>query len=141
MNWKNFGVSEDACHHVLGDGSPAYSERFDEVLKFHEPGLAPVLRGERAWHIDAGGKAAYARRFVRTFGFYEGLAAVVGGDGWHHIDSTGADAYSQRYAWSGNFQGGRCTVRDRDGRYLHIDSCGRAVYLERWSYAGDYRDG
>lgn len=141
MSWRRLHVAPDGSHHVTGDGSPAYVERFDEVLKFHPPGLAPVLRGARAWHIRPDGTPAYPRRFARTFGFYEGLAAVVGEDGWHHIAPDGADAYGQRHAWCGNFQGGRCAVREADGSYLHVDPHGQPVYPERWRYAGDYRDG
>jgi SAM-dependent methyltransferase len=134
-------VAADASHHVDGSGDPAYAERFDEVLKFHAPGLAPVLRGGLAWHIKADGAEAYARRFTRTFGFYEGLASVIDSDGWHHIHTDGRDAYRERYAWTGNVQGGRCPVREHDGGYLHIDVEGRAAYARRWRYAGDFRDG
>lgn len=141
MSWTRLAVSPDRTHHVGEDGSPAYGERFDEVLKFHAPGLAPALRDARAWHIDADGSPAYPRRFARTFGFYEERAAVVGADGWHHIDPGGADVYARRYGWCGNFQGGRCAVREMDGSYLHIDRAGHAVYPARWRYAGDYRDG
>lgn len=138
--WQRTAVAADGTHHVLGD-RPLYGERFDEVLKFHDPGLAPVRRGAAAWHIRADGGAAYVRRFGRTFGFYEGLAAVESGDGWHHILADGADAYAARHGWCGNFQGGRCPVRRPDGRYLHILADGRPAYERRWCYAGDYRDG
>ncbi len=141
MNWALLKVAADASHHVTETDAPAYSERFDAVLKFHAPGLAPALRRGEAWHIHADGSPAYARRFVRTLGFYEGFAAVVGKDGWHHITQEGQDVYAQRYAWCGNFQGGRCPVRNADGTYLHIDTYGRAAYDRQWHYAGDYRDG
>jgi len=140
MRWSEFTVAPSGTHHLRGDG-PAYAERFDEVLKFHAPGLAPVRRDEEAWHIHDDGSAAYARRFRRTFGFYDGFAAVVSGDGWHHIDLEGADAYPERYAWCGNFQGGRCAVRERNGLYLHVNVEGEPAYAERWRYAGDFRDG
>ncbi|MDC3956929.1 hypothetical protein KEG38_23920 [Polyangium jinanense] len=140
MRWSEFTVAPSGTHHLRGD-APAYAERFDEVLKYHAPGLAPVRRGEEAWHIHDDGRAAYARRFRRTFGFYEGLAAVVSGNGWLHIDVEGADAYSQRYAWCGNFQGNRCAVREHKGLYLHVTVEGEPAYAERWRYAGDFRDG
>ncbi len=133
-------VAGDGTHHLL-DGHPLYDERFDEVLKFHGPGLAAVRRGGAAWHIRTDGRAAYARRFSRTFGFYEGLAAVDSGDGWHHIRPDGSDAYAARHLWCGNFQGARCTVRRADGRYLHITADGQPAYDQRWAYAGDFRDG
>src|SRR5688500_15967431 len=62
-------------HHVLDD-APLYSVRFDDVLSFHEPGLAAVRAGMEAFHVRADGSAAYARRFLRAFGFYEGIATV-----------------------------------------------------------------
>jgi len=141
MSWKHLTVASDGSHHTSGPGEPAYSERFDEVLKFHAPGLAPVRRGLEAWHIRPDGSAAYTRRFERTFGYYEGLAAVADSNGWHHITAEGQDAYANRYAWCGNFQGLRCTVRDFSGAYLHILNDGLPLYTQRWRYAGDYRDG
>lgn len=134
-------MSPDGTHHIDEHGMPVYGERFDEVLKFHAPGLAPVRREDRAWHIRANGVAAYQRRFVRTFGFYEGLAAVIGDDGWHHIHADGQDAYAQRYSWCGNVQEGLCSVRESNGSYHHIDIEGQAVYVARWHYVGDFRDG
>ena len=99
MSWRNLQVSSCGTHHLDEHGQPAYVERFDEVLKFHAPGLAPVLRGGRAWHVRSDGSAAYDRRFLRTFGYYEGLAAVVAVDGWHHVTTDGSDAYPRRHAW------------------------------------------
>lgn len=140
MSWQRAVVAEDRTHHVVGD-RPLYADRFDEVLAFHAPGLAPVRLGFEAWHIDEHAGAAYARRFERTFGFYDGRATVVSVDGWHHIGPDGVDAHGRRFAWCGNFQQGRCTVRDRDGRYFHVSVEGRDAYARRWRYAGDYRDG
>jgi hypothetical protein len=140
VSWRELMVSPCGTHHLQASAA-AYEARFDEVLKFHPPGLAPVRRDGRAWHVDMFGQPAYERRFWRTFGYYEGLAAVIADDGWHHIDSSGADAYSQRYDWCGNFQGGRCPVREREGEYLHVTCSGQPAYAERWRYAGDFRDG
>ena len=141
MSWTLLAVAPDGSHHVTASGAPAYAERFDEVLTFHAPGLAPVSRSGHAWHIHPDGSAAYERRFTRTFGFYEGLAAVIGPDGWHHVTPDGRDAYAERHGWCGNFQCGRCTVREASGAYLHIGADGRPAYAQRWRYAGDYRDG
>jgi hypothetical protein len=141
MSWTHLTVAPDGSHHTTATGAPAYRERFDEVLAFHAPGLAPVSRGGEAWHIHTDGSAAYARRFVRTFGFYEGLAAVVDAAGWHHVLPDSRDAYPERHAWCGNFQGARCAVREPGGAYLHVDAGGRPVYAERWRYTGDYRGG
>lgn len=130
----------EGTHHVLND-KPLYSQRFDEVLKFHAPGLAPVFLHGRAWHIRPDGSAAYSNRFLRAFGFYEGQAAVVSEDGWYHIKPDGSDTYPERYAWCGNFQDGRSVVRENAGQYFHITPDGKPVYSTRWQYAGDYRDG
>lgn len=140
MSWQGLLPSDDGTHHVV-DGRPAYEQRFDEVLRFHPPGLAPVLVGGVAWHIDPAGVPVYERRFVRTFGFYDGLAAVEDSAGWHHITPAGLDAYPQRYAWCGNFQERICTVREHDGRYRHIDMGGAPCVAMSWRYAGDFRDG
>lgn len=141
MSWQSLKASSCGTHHVDERGGPAYGQRFDGVLKFHPPGLAPVHRRGQAWHVRSDGSPAYARRFIRTFGYYEALAAVVAPQGWHHITVDGTDAYARRYAWCGNFQQGRCAVRDHDGDYHHITPEGDAAYPDRWRYAGDYRDG
>ncbi|MGC4368005.1 methyltransferase [Hydrogenophaga sp. R2] len=141
MNWQSFRVSPCGTHHVDEGGRAAYEPRFLEVLKFHPPGLAPVCDGEFAWHVRSDGSAAYDRRFIRTFGYYEGLAAVLEQSGWHHINTDGTDAYASRFAWCGNFQHGLSTARDNDGAYFHITPRGEPAYPGRWRYAGDYRDG
>ena len=133
-------MSACGTHHIR-EGVQLYRERFDEVLRFHDPGLAAVRRGGQAWHVRSDGAAAYARRFERTFGFYEGLAAAAAQAGWRHIRPDGTDLYQTRYAWCGNFQGGRCTVREPGGTYLHITIEGVPAYSARWRYAGDFRDG
>lgn len=140
MSWEQASIAVDTTHHTFG-GKPLYEARFDEVLKFHAPGLAPVRSAGEAWHIRSDGSPAYARRFLRTFGFYEGIAAVTSIEGWHHIHPDGNDVYPMRYAWGGNFQGGRCPVRDRDGAYLHVTMTGAPAHETRWRYAGDLRDG
>ena len=139
-DWRQYAVSDDGTHHVR-EGRPAYDRRFAEVLKFHAPGLAPVVDHIGAYHIHPDGRAAYVERHNRTFGFYEEIAAVDSAQGWHHIRPDGTPLYSQRYQWCGNFQEGRCPVRDADGRYFHIRADGAPAYPERYRYAGDFRDG
>lgn len=138
--WQDTEVAPDRTHH-LHRGGPLYTARFDEVLKFHAPGLAAVRCAAEAWHVDLSGMPAYVPRFRRTFGFYEGLAAVTADDGWRHILPDGTELSTARYAWCGNFQSGLCAVRTTSGEYFHIDSSGHPAYAERWRYAGDYRDG
>ena len=138
--WRDYRVSDDATHHTVA-GCPAYSARFSEALKFHEPGLAPVSDETGAYHILPNGCPAYPERYTRTFGFYEGRAVAQAHDGWLHILPDGKQLYGSRYLWCGNFQGGRCTVRDDEGRYFHIDQDGNRAYDAMYRYAGDFRDG
>jgi len=142
--WRRAHVSPDGTHHVGACGNALYAHRFDKVLPFHDPGLAPVQSGATAWHIGVCGVAAYDRRFSRTFGFYGGRSAVVdaAGRAWH-IDASGQDVYLERYAWCGNFQEGRCVVRTHDDRYMHLTESGIPLTstCQRWRYAGDFREG
>ena len=138
--WRKYGISEDASHHVYR-GRPAYRSRFHEVLKFHEPGLAPVVDGSGAYHITPDGLSAYESRYIRTFGFYEGRAAVHSEDGWFHLLPDETPLYGERYAWCGNFQEGRCAVRLSGGDYFHIEADGTPAYGERYRYAGDFKGG
>lgn len=139
-DWREISVALEGTHHVRR-GVALYAERFDAVLLFHAPGLAPVRKDGRAWHVDIGGRAAYARRFVRTFGFYEGRAAVEADDGCHHILEDGADSYGARFSWCGNYQRGFAPARTGASEYLHLDLGGEPLYAQRWRYAGDFRDG
>ena len=137
--WRQYGLSEDASHHVY-QGRPVYQRRFHEVLKFHEPGLAPVLDSSGAYHITPDGLPAYQSRHNRTFGFYEGRAAIRSEDRWFHILPDGKPLYGERFAWCGNFQQGRCTVRMPGGGYFHIADDGSPAYGERYRYVGDFKD-
>ncbi|NVK41564.1 MAG: methyltransferase [Oceanospirillaceae bacterium] len=135
-----------ACgtHHTNGCGEPLYDARFDDVLAFHpveRTQLAPVSKNGLAWHVDTTGKAAYTRRFERTFGFYCQYAAVVTSSGWLHIRADGTALYDERYAFAGNFQQDVAVVCDNDGYYFHIDTRGRPLYPQRWQYCGDFRGG
>jgi hypothetical protein len=138
--WQDLTVAPDQTYHLKGE-SPAYEARFEEVLTFHAPGLAPARDASGAYHIFTTGQAAYPERYVRTFGFYEERAAVQTLDGWFHIQANGKPLYHERYAWCGNYQGGRCTVRCFVDSYFHLLPNGQIAYLERYRYAGDYRDG
>lgn len=132
-------VSPCGTHHTR-DGAAMYAARFDAVLPFHAPGLAPVRSGNKAWHINTGGAAAYRRVFSETFGFYENLAAVRDNGGWFHIHPDGKPAYRKRLSWCGNFQGGRCAVCD-GGKYYHILPDGKSPYAGAYNYVGDFREG
>lgn len=141
--WQEFTISPERSHHLF-QGRPAYSARFEEVLKFHAPGLAPVRDSSGAYHILADGSPAYSNRYLRTFGFYEGRAAVCSLGGWFHILENGQPLYPDRYDWCGNFQEGRSAVRTWDGQYFHIRPDGTKAYESGnigYRYVGDYREG
>ncbi|MBP7074732.1 MAG: hypothetical protein KBA81_05035 [Rhabdochlamydiaceae bacterium] len=140
MSWQSFEIAVDQTHHTL-DGSPVYDARFTSVLKFHDPGLAPVLDLSGAYHINSLGNDAYPHRFLRTFGFYYGKAAVQSPSGWYHILPDGRPLYDHRFAWCGNFQQNYCAVKDFHGRFFHVDQKGGRAYLHSFKYVGDFRDG
>jgi len=140
INWKESTISPDGSHHLIND-IPMYLDRFDEVLKFHDTGLAPVRLNKKGWHIKPDGSRAYSKEFLRVFGFYDRKAAILDSDGWHHINPDGEELYSERYLWCGNFQEGCCPVRNDRQEYFHMDSNGKPMYPARWKYVGDFRDG
>lgn len=139
-SWMGTKISDDGTHHTRG-GLALYARRFEQVGKFHDLGLAPVLVDGEAWHIRVDGSPAYEQRYLRTYGFYEGRAAVRDEDGWFHIGPDGAAVSPRRYAWCGNFQEGRCPASTSDGAYVHVGFDDAQLYAERWRYAGDYKDG
>lgn len=138
--WQISRVSPCRTHHVLSDG-PMYRVRFDEVLPFHSPGLAPAKKDGVWFHIGPDGTPAYDQRYTRTFGYYEERAAVNMGNEWYHILNDGSPVYQRRFSWCGNFQNGLCAVRDMDCSYHHILPDGEDAYPERYTYAGDFREG
>lgn len=138
--WRRAVVATKGTHHEI-DGTPMYAARFDCVLSFHEPGLAPARDTSGAFHIGPNGAPMYARRFRQSWGFYDGLASVVDRAGWFHIRPDGTDLYSARYAWCGNFQQRLCAVRGEEQRYFHITADGLPAYASRHLYAGDFREG
>lgn len=138
-SWQTLKVSSDRTHHI--DKSAAYPSRFHSVLKFHEPGLAAASNSTGAFHIDPLGNPAYSKRFLQTFGFYEGRAAVQDASGWFHILPSSSPLYSTLFSWVGNFQENYCTVRDFNGSFFHIDLNGMRPYSQTFCYAGDFHDG
>ena len=140
MNLNEITIAKNQTYHLFRK-KPLYSQKFDWVLKFHPPGLAPVGDETGAYHITLEGEPAYKQRYIRTFGYYYDRAAVVTSKRWVHIDPIGNFAYSELHSWVGNYQYGFCAVRDKRGHYFHIDFQGRPLYSEKHLYAGDFRDG
>ena len=140
MNLKKIRVSDDNTHHTF-EGRPLYNSRFHSVLKFHPPGLAPVIDESGAYHIRVDGSPAYDFRYIKSFGYYFDKAAVITENGWTHIDPQGKPIYTSRFAWVGNYQDEVCTVRSKEGYYFHINKIGERLYEENMIYAGDFRDG
>ena len=138
MNWHCIKDNQ-AEKQFYFEGKPVF-KKFKSILKFHEPGFAPV-EDECGWyHIDSDGNPLYTERYERTFGFYCNRAAVTSNDGCFHIGTDGSAVYAERYDWCGNFQENICTVRTAN-KYFHIDLNGKSLYADRYLYAGDFRDG
>jgi hypothetical protein len=138
--WQCSRVSPDGTHHENSEG-PIYAHRFQQVLSFHPPGLAPAKEYGRWFHIRPDGTPAYSKAFDQVFGFYQGRAAVEENGKWFHVLTNGDEAYESRFSWCGNFQQGLCVVRDLDGFYYHIGLNGREAYPERYLYVGDFSEG
>ena len=141
-NWKTSTPAPHGTHHLkLPGGRALYQSRYDAVLPFHAPGLAPARLGGEAFHILPTGRRAYPQQFTKTFGFYDNLAAVTAGSDWFHIHPDGHAAYREIWSWCGNFQQGRCPVRDDKGHYYHICRDGTLLAGGPHHYAGDFREG
>ena len=123
VDWRKTKISAGGTHHVFNN-EPFYEERFDNVLKFHYPGLAAVQKEEEGFHIEITGRSIYPERYIRTFGFYQERAAVQANNGWFHVLPDGQSLYERRFAWVGNFQYDRCVVRLETRDYSHIDLSG-----------------
>lgn len=140
MDYKDIKVSRDGTY-FLFDDKPVFTKKFISALKFHPPGLAPVLDESGAYHIMDNGEPAYDQRFNRTFGYYFNKSAVISKEGWLHIHPDGSEVYPERYSWAGNYQEDFCTIRDKNNLYFHIDAQGYPLYSEKYLYAGDFKDG
>lgn len=136
---KDITVSFDETHHLY-KGKPLYESRYINVIKFHPPGLAPVLDIDGAYHIHTDGSPAYSQRHRRTFGYYQERATIVNEDNWFHILPDGSRISDHNYLWCGNFQYNRCAVKDNNNKYFHIDLNGQIVYSQKYNYAGDFKD-
>lgn len=140
MKWQQIKVSNDSTH-FLYEENLIFGKNFIEALKFHPPGLAPVIDESGAYHINESGEALYSKRYNRTFGFYSNRSSVIDKTDWFHIDEKGNRTYSDSYSWTGNFQEDLCTVRDKENHYFHIDLNGSRIYHKNYIYAGDFKDG
>jgi hypothetical protein len=140
MNWKEIEVNCGSTAFEY-NGSALWNKTFKSVLKFHEPGLAPVLDDSGWYHIGIDGNPIYSQRYNKVFGYYFGRAAVVLNNKWFHIDIHGNRISTQSYAWTGNFQQKICVVRDFKNQYFHIDLDGSRIYSDNYIYCGDFKDG
>ena len=84
-------LSFDETHHLY-DGVPLYEKKFELAMSFHPPGVAAVKDEGGAYHINIRGNPLYKKRFLKTFGFYDGLAAVIDDSGSYHININGEPA-------------------------------------------------
>lgn len=134
----NIKISNCRTFHKLND-YPLYSTRFNDVEKFHYPGLAPVYDKSGGYHINFDGIAVYSQRFDYSFGFYCNRAAVIDQSKYYHINSQGDRAYQGHYDWVGNYQENKCLVR-KQNMFCHIDIEGNKIYSEEYDYVGDFQD-
>lgn len=140
MNWQDIKVSSDrTC--FLFEEKVIFNRKFEKVMKFHAPGLAPVQDETGSYHIDVSGNQLYTERYGQTFGFYCNRAAVRHSGKWFHLNEEGKRVYPDEYAWTGNYQEDLCTVRDFNNHFFHIDKDGKRVYNANYLYCGDYKDG
>lgn len=140
MDWSAIQVSEENNSFIY-KGELLFNKKYEEVLKFHSPGLAPVKDASGWYHIDANGVEVYKERYDRTFGFYFNRASVLCKDLWFHIDDRGERLYDVNYAWTGNYQESLCSVRDFNNQYFHIDLDGNPIYESKYRFVGDFKDG
>jgi len=139
MNWKEIKLNLEKEFTL--NGEILYERKFEDALKFHEPGLAPVKDGTGWFHITAEGGDLYSKKYIRAFGYYNHRAAVEDQGGCFHIDEQGKELYTERYNWCGNFQEEVCTVRKKDGHYQYIDLKGQKMFGTGFLFAGDFKDG
>lgn len=140
VDYSKISISTDRTYHIY-NGIELYPQRFIEVGRYHNPGLAPAKMKQGWCHIDAQGIPVYDMRFKKVFGFYESLAAVYDNLICYHIDVNGQRAYANSFKWVGNFQEGVCVVEDFENRFFHINRNGDALYENKYDYAGDFKEG
>ena len=140
MNWQDIKVSLDQTSFILND-KVIFNRKFEKVMKFHAPGLAPVRDETGSYHVDVSGDQLYTERYEQTFGFYCNRAAVMHSGIWFHLNEQGKRVYPAGYAWTGNYQEDLCTVRDLSNHFFHIDKDGKRAYPANYLYCGDFKDG
>ncbi|MBX7193913.1 MAG: histidine phosphatase family protein [Sandaracinaceae bacterium] len=130
---------DSGAYHIREDGSPAYSQRFQDAAGFYE-GLASV-RGARGYvHIRPDATLAHDRRFRWLGNFQGGHCVALGPNGFHHVRSDGADSYPQRYSYVGDFRYGVAVARS-GARAFHIRTDGTLLHGRRFVDAEPFHKG
>ena len=140
MNWKDIKINKEQNSFIY-KGRILFNKDFTRVMKFHEPGIAPVYENNAWYYIKIDGKRLNNETYNSAYGFYEGRASVRIKDEAFHIDIEGNRVYSESFQWTGNFQDGFCSVRDKHGNYFHINKEGKKLYEAIYKYVGDFREG
>jgi len=141
MKWSEIEMSDDQST-FMHRGKVLFKREFNKVMKFHEPGLAPVCDEKGWYHIKMDGNELYSARYEQAFGFYYGRAAVASGAKlWFHIDEVGRRVYPDNYSWAGNYQEDLCVVSSSNDHYFHIDKNGDRIAKHEYLYAGDFSEG
>ena len=140
MNWRDINVSENSNSFIYKE-ELVFGKVYNEVLKFHSPGIAPVKDDTGWFHINVNGNEVYKERYDRVFGYYFNRASVILYKNWFHLNEKGERLYDVNYAWTGNYQENVCSVRDFNNQYFHIDLDGNPVYGKKYKFVGDFKDG
>ena len=139
MDWRQIEVSDNNSFAL--NGELLFGKVYEEVLKFHSPGIAPV-KDETGWyHINTNGVEISKKRYQRAFGYYFNKSSVVNYSLWFHIDTKGNRFYTENYSWTGNYQESVCSVRNLNNEYFHIDINGNELYKSKYVFVGDFKDG
>lgn len=139
MDWRQIEVSDNNSFTL--NGELLFGKVYEEVLKFHSPGIAPV-KDETGWyHINTNGVEISKKRYQRAFGYYFNKSSVVNDSLWFHIDTKGNRFYTENYSWTGNYQESVCSVRNLNNDYFHIDINGNELYKSKYVFVGDFKDG
>ena len=141
MNWQSLTLNEFDKQFYF-NGKLAFPNcKFEDALKFHKPGLAPVKDKTGWYHINESGKPIYKNRYERAFGYYYNRASVISKKDWMHIDEVGNITSKEFYNWCGNYQEDICSVQGKDSSYFHINLDGQRCYQETYKYVGDFKYG
>lgn len=128
--------------HILPDGAPLTTQRFDWCGNFQE-GCCTVRFPDGGYsHIDLNGKHLYENRHLYAGDFVDGLAVVrYANDGrCGHIDVAGNAVHGYRYLDLDVFHKGYARARDEQG-WFHVTLTGSPAYERRFAAVEPFYNG